>query len=49
MGVERLLVVVGIQIASIGLLDEVLIFAQARELGDYVVKGTLEARYQTGS
>jgi hypothetical protein len=37
-----LLVVVGIQIASIGLLGEILIFTHARELKEYVVKEELE-------
>jgi hypothetical protein len=37
-----LLVVVGIQVASIGLLGELLIFTHAREIKDYVVQETLE-------
>lgn len=36
-----LLIVVGIQMASIGLLGELLIFTHARDLKDYVVKETL--------
>lgn len=37
-----LLIVVGIQVASIGLLGEVLIFTHARDLKDYVVQEELE-------
>jgi len=37
-----LLIVVGIQIASIGLLGELLIFTHARDLKDYVIQETLE-------
>ena len=38
-----LLIVIGIQIASIGLLGELMIFTHARDLQDYVVKETLES------
>jgi glycosyltransferase involved in cell wall biosynthesis len=37
-----LLIVIGVQIASIGLLGELIIFTHARDLKDYVVKETLE-------
>ncbi len=37
-----LLIVIGVQIASIGLLGELMIFTHARDLKDYVIKETLE-------
>ena len=39
-----LLIVVGIQVASIGLLGELLIFTHVRDLKDYVVKEVLEVK-----
>jgi len=42
-----LLIVVGIQVASIGLLGELMIFTHARELKDYVIEESLDGNRST--